>query len=91
MLKELHFGQLSYGKKRTEYAESFHVFYDPMVEYMERLGNSNDWLYMYCKDQFICYNLLPLCLSSLFLIKHEEEIELLDKLLDWLHWKSEFT
>ena len=24
-------------------------------------------------------------------IKHEEEARLLDQLLDWLHWKSDFT
>ena len=91
MLEELHFGQLSYGRQKIEYVESCPVFYDLMAAYMERLGNSNDWLYLYCKDQFLCYNLLPLCISSLFLIKHEEEIELLEKLLDWLHWKSKFT
>ena len=91
MLEELHFGQLSFGRQRRVYVESCHFFYDLVAEYMERLGNSNDWLYLYCKDQLLCYNLLPLCLSSLILIKHEEETKLLDKLLDWLHWKSEFT
>ena len=74
-----------------EYVESCYVLYDSVAEYMEGIGNGNDWLYLYCKDQFLYYNLLPFCLSYLFLIKHEEEIELLDKLLDWLHWKSEFT
>ena len=91
MLEELHFGQLSYGRQKTEYVESCHVFYDPVEEYMDGMGNSNYWLYLYYKDQFLYYNAFPLCLSSLFLIKHEGEIELLDKLLDWLHWKSAFT
>ena len=36
MLEELHFGRFSFGKQGTEF------FYDPMVEYMEGLGNSND-------------------------------------------------
>ena len=85
MLEELHFGRFSFGRQRTEY------FYDPVVEYMEGLGNGNDWLYLYWGDQFLYYNLLPFFLSSMFFAKHEEEIELLDKLVDWLHWKSEFT
>ena len=66
MLEDLHFKQLSYGKKMAEYVDSRYVFYDPMEEYIERLGNGNDWLYLYYKDQFLCYNLLPLSLSSLF-------------------------
>ena len=52
MLEEFHFGQLSYGRQNTEYVESCHVFYDPVAQYMERLGNGNDWLYLYCKDYF---------------------------------------
>ena len=88
MLEELHFGQLSYGKQRAEYVDSRYVFYDPVEEYIERLGNGNDWLYIYSKDQFFCYNFLPLCLPSLFLIRHEEETKSLDKVLDWIHWKS---
>ena len=71
MLEEFHFGQLSYGRQNTEYVESCHVFYDPVEKYMQRLGNGNNWLYLYHKDQFLCYNLLPLSPSSLFLIKHE--------------------
>ena len=55
------------------------------------MGNGNEWLYLYCKYQFIYYSLIPLYISYLFLIKHEKETKLLDKLLDWLHWKSEFT
>ena len=73
MLVELRFGKLSYGKQRTECVESWHVFYDLVAKYMDRLGDGNDWLYLYYKYQFICDNLLPLSLSSLFLIKHEEE------------------
>ena len=36
------FGQLSHGKQRTKYAGSCRAFYDPIAEYMERLGNGND-------------------------------------------------
>ena len=40
--EEGHFEQSSHDGKRTEYAEICHTFYDPIVEYMERLGNGND-------------------------------------------------
>ena len=69
----LQLGQLSHGKIMTEFLESCHVFYDPVVEYMENLGNGNGWLYLYYKDQFLYYNFLPLSLSSMFFIKHEEK------------------
>ena len=82
-------GQLSH-EQMTEYARGCCVFYDPIVEYMESIDNGNDWSHLYCKDQFICYSLLSLCISFLF-IKHEKETKLLGKLLDWLHWKSNFT
>ena len=74
----------------TEYVGSCRVFYDPIVEYMERLDNGNDWMHLCYKDQFICYGLFPLCISFMF-IKHEKEIKQIGKMLDWLHWKSDFT
>ena len=83
----LQLGHLSHGKIMTNFFESCHVFYDPVAEYMENLGSGNGWLYLYCKDQFVYYNFLPLNLSSLFFIKHEEKVGLWDHLLDWIHWK----
>ena len=41
-------GHLSH-KQMTEYTVVCRVFYDPIVEYMERLGNGNDWSHLYCK------------------------------------------
>ena len=82
-------GQLSH-EQMTEYTRGCCVFYDSIAEYMEGMGNGNDWSHLYYKYQFICYYLLPLCISFLF-IKHEKETNLLGKLLDWLHWKSDFT
>ena len=73
-----------------EYVGSCHVFYDTIAEYMERLGNGNDWSRLYGKDQFIFYGFLPLSISFLS-IKHKKITKLLGKLLDWLHWKSDFT
>ena len=29
-------------EQKTEYAEGFRVFYDPIVEYMEELGKDDD-------------------------------------------------
>ena len=82
-------GQLSH-EQMTEYTGGCRVFYDPIAEYMERLGNGNDWSHLYSKDQFIYYSLLPFCISLLF-IKHERRTKVLGKLLDWLHCKSNFT
>ena len=43
------FGQLSHAKM-TEYDGICRAFYDPVEEYMERLGNSNGWSHLYYKD-----------------------------------------
>ena len=88
--EEGHFRQLSHDEQRMKYAGGFCAFYDPISEYMEGLGNGNEWSHLYCKDQFICYSLLPFCISFLF-IKHKKRTKLLGKLLDWLHWKSDLT
>ena len=87
----LQLGQLSYGKIMTEFFESCHAFYDPVADYIEEFCSGNDWLYLYCKDQFIYYNSLPLSLSSLCFIKHEDKVGLWDHFLEWIHWKSEVT
>ena len=81
--------QLSHEQMK-EYTGDCRVFYDPIVEYMEGLGNSNDWSHLYGKYQSIFYNFLPLSISFLS-IKHEKRTTLLGKLLDWLHWKYDFT
>ena len=86
-LEELLFGQPSDDRQVIDYVESCHVFYDPVEEYMERLGNGNGQLYLYYKDQFLYYNFVPLDPSVLFFIKHEEKVGLWDHLLEWLHWK----
>ena len=91
MQGNLQLGQLSHGKIMIEFFESCHAFYDPVVEYMENLGSGNGWLYLYCKDKFIYYNLVPLGISVFLFIKHEQNVGLWDHLLEWLHWKSEVT
>ena len=82
-------GQLSH-EHMTGYARGCRVLYDPIAKCMEILGNGNDWSHLYYKYMLICYSLFPFCISFLF-IKHEKEIKLIGKLLDWLHWKSDFT
>ena len=91
MQGNLQLGQHSHGKIMTEFFESCHAFYDPMANYMDGFCIGNGWLYLYCKDQFICYNFEPLGPSILFFIKHEEKVGLWDNFLDWLRWKSDFT
>ena len=44
MQEELHFEQTSHDKQRTIFFEGCHVFYDPVVEYMERLFSQEGWL-----------------------------------------------
>ena len=68
----LQLGQPSHGKQMTEFCKGCHVFSDLVVEYMENLGIGKGWLYIYCKYQFLYYSLVPLGLSVLFFIKHEE-------------------
>ena len=89
--EELYLEQPSHDKQMIEFFFRLSHFYDPVEEYMEKLGRGNGWLYFHYKDQFFYYNLVPLSLSSLFFIKHEEKVSLWDRLLDWLHWKSEVT
>ena len=82
-------GHLSH-EQMTEYTGDCRAFYDPIAKYMERMGNGNNWSLLNYKDQFICYYFLPLCISFMFM-KHGHETKLLGRLLDWLHWKSNFT
>ena len=74
-----------------EYFEIFHVFYDPIAEYMDKFFRWRSWLYVCIKGEIFHHNLLLFSSYVLISIKFEEEMELLDKLLDWLHWKSYFA
>ena len=82
-------GKLSH-EQVTEHVGVFHDFYDPMAEYMEGLGEGNDWSHLCLKDQFVYHFLLPLFVSF-FSIKHHVRTRILGKLFDWLHWNSNFT
>ena len=82
-------GRLSH-EQVTEHVGGFRDFYDPMAEYMEGLGKGNDWLHPCFEDKFVYRFLLPLSISFMS-IKHHKRTRILGKLLDWLHWKSNFT
>ena len=81
---------ISHGQPMTEFFEGCHVFYDPVAKYMEGLREGNDWSYLCLKHQFVYHSLLPLSVSF-FSIEHHTRTRILGKLLDWLHWKSDFT
>ena len=89
--EELHFEQPYHDKQVIEYFESCHAFYDLVVEYMEILFTQNGWLCVCSKDQVFYHNFLSLWVSVLILIKHDEEVYLLDQLLGWIHWKLDFA
>ena len=88
MQEELLFGQPCHDKQVIEYFEICHVFYDPVAKYMDKFFRWSIWLYVCSKGRIFHHNLLLFCSYVLISIKHEEEMELLDKLPDWLHWKS---
>ena len=91
MQEGLHFELPCPGKQEIEYVENFHVFYDPVADYMDRFFSWGGWLYSHQKDKMHYYCFLPLCFYVLISLKHDEKVYLLDQLLDWIHWKSEFT
>ena len=83
MQEELLFGQPYHDKQVIEDFEICHAFYDPIAEYMDRFFRWRSWLYVCSKGQIFHHNLLLFFSYVLISIKHEEEMELLDKLLDW--------
>jgi hypothetical protein len=61
-----------------------HAFIDPIEDYMEAHAILNFQTCTLYKDQ-ICHQ-LPLHISVLIFIKHDEETQSWDQLLGWLHW-----
>jgi len=64
-----------------------HVFFDPIVDYMEKIYCLDFPLYFHLEDQ------LHLMLTQLFqyhvyfFFKNVQGIEASDQINDWLHWK----
>ena len=91
MQEELLFGKPSNGKQMTEYIEGCHAFYNPVAEYTDNFFRWSSWLCVCSKRQIFHHNLLLFCSYVLISIKHEEEMELLDKLIYWFYWKLKFA
>ena len=82
---KLQFGQPCHSKKIIEYFEDYHVFNDPVADYMGKKFSLDSGLCFLHKDQIYYHRFSVLCYSVLILIKHDEEVQLLDQLQYWLH------
>ena len=82
---KLHFEKPCHRNQIEEHFEDYHVFYDPVTDYLEKQISWDSWLCFFYKYQVHYHSFLPLCFSVLTLIKHDEEAQLLDQLLDWIH------
>ena len=61
-----------------------HAFIDPIVDYMEVYVSSSFQTCILRNNQ-TCHQ-LPVRVSALIFIKHDEEAQSRDQLLGWLHW-----
>jgi hypothetical protein len=80
-------GKLIHVKILNEYPENQqidHIFIDPVANYMELLFSITVQSFFFCKDP--SHHQLPLHISVLIFIKHDEETQSWDQLFDWLHW-----
>ena len=68
--------------------ENFAGCHDPVAEYVEKPRSGNGWLCDYSKEKVFYHNLLPFSSSFLIWIKHGEETQSSDQLLDWPHCNS---
>ena len=75
----------------TEFFEGCRAFYDSVTDYMDKFFSWGCWLCVCSKGQFFYDNFLPICFDVPISLKHEDKFVLWDHLLDWLHWKLEFT
>jgi hypothetical protein len=83
---------------KFEYQEIGHVYHDPIAVYMEELFFSEYPLIpkvsgivhsprtLCCEDQDGKQFMMPMQVLFLILIENIEREELLEQLLDWLHW-----
>ena len=64
-----------------------HLFFDPIADYMEKIYCSGFQLYVHLEEQL--HLILPWLLQYLvnFCFKHNQRIQVLDQIDDWLHWK----
>ena len=86
-----------------EYQEISHVYHDPIAIYMEELFFSECQLIpgaslIFHSSKTLCYEdqvgnqfLMPLQALVLMPIKNSKRDQLLDQLIDWLHWHFSIT
>ena len=79
--------ELSKAAKCHEKHQTDHVFFDPIVEYMEEFYSPDFQFYFHFEDQL--HLMLPWSFQYhvYFWFKHSQEIQVLDHINDWLHWK----
>lgn len=87
----------------SEYQIIGHVYHDPIAIYMEELFFSKCPLIpkvyvivhsprdLCCEDQVGNHSMLLMQVLFPILVKNSERAELLEKLLDWLHWHFSIT
>ena len=78
--------EFSKGIECYEDHQTDHVFFDPIAEYMEDFHSPYFQLYLYYKDQI--HFMLPWSFQyhAYFWFKCSQEVQMLDKINDWLHW-----
>ena len=80
-VKLIHFRMLN---EYMENQQIDHIFIDPVANYMELFFSITVQSCFFCKDP--SYHQLPVHISVLIFIKHDDEAQSWDQLLGWLHW-----
>ena len=72
-------------RRKAKRACNHQGFCDLVAEYMMRLEEGNEWLSLYCKNEFLYCNSMTLGFLMLFWVQHEKKWDLWDHFLSWLH------
>jgi hypothetical protein len=82
---ESQFEKPCYRNYMLEYLEDYRVFLDSVFDYVEEFFSWDSGSCFHFKEKICCQWLLQKHFSVLILIKHDQKILFLDKLLDWLY------
>ena len=79
--------ELSKAVECHEKHQKYHVFFDPIAEYMEDFFNPVLQFHFHYEDQI--HSKLPWSSQYhvYFGFKCNQEVQMSDKINDWLHWK----
>jgi hypothetical protein len=77
------------GDQQTNFNN--HDFYDPMAEYMEIFFSLISQSCLHCDKKKYYEFPLPSQIPVFTLLKHNQAVQLCEKLLDWIYWKFEIT